>query len=227
MKPGIAGRQLLRFNRRATSAVIDRRYSAADMNPWYGKAAFFVAMLGYAVIRGPHGKRSRTVRVTEDRKDTLDAILLTGVFLGTVVLPMLWVFAGFPAQADYPLHPLPYALGLGLLVAGMWLFHRSHVDLGVNWSVTLQLRENHGLIATGIYQRIRHPMYASLFLISIAHVLFLPNWIVGPAYLGSFMVLYIFRVAREERMMLDRFGAEYESYMRRTGRLLPPLRQPG
>ena len=81
------------------------------------------------------------------------------------------------------------------------------------------------LVTTGIYGRIRHPMYASMFLLSIAHVLFIPNWIVGPAYLLSFGILYVFRVAREERMMLDRFGSEYRAYMRRSGRLMPRLRQ--
>ena len=106
------------------------------------------------------------------------------------------------------------------------MFYRSHADLGTNWSVTLQMRDDHALVTTGIYRRIRRPMYASIFLLSIAHVLFVPNWIVGRAYFLSFGILYIFRVAREERMMLDRFGPEYETYMRRSGRLFPRLRQP-
>ncbi len=127
------------------------------------------------------------------------------------------------ACADYRLYPLPYALGLGIMVVGLWLFYRSHADLGTNWSVTLQMRENHGLVTYGVYSVIRHPMYSSMFLIGIAQLLFLPNWIAGPAYLLSFGVLYIFRVRVEERMMLDQFGAEYEQYMRQTGRLIPQV----
>jgi protein-S-isoprenylcysteine O-methyltransferase Ste14 len=88
----------------------------------------------------------------------------------------------------------------------------------------LQVREEHRLVTNGIYRRIRHPMYASMFLLSMAHLFFVPNWIVAPAYLVSFGILYVFRVGREERMMLDRFGAEYEAYRRRSGRLLPRLR---
>ena len=67
-------------------------------------------------------------------------------------------------------------------------------------------------------------MYSSMFLLGIAQVLFLPNWIAGPAYLLSFGMLYFFRVRAEERMMLDQFGTGYEQYMQRSGRLIPPVR---
>ncbi len=119
---------------------------------------------------------------------------------------------------------IPYVLGIGLMLIGLWLFHRSHTDLGTNWSVTLQMRENHGLITSGVYSMVRHPMYSSMFLLGISQLLFLPNWIAGPAYLLGFGVLYIFRVRAEERMMLDQFGTEYAQYMRRSGRLTPPYR---
>ena len=196
------------------------------MNLWFGKLAVLVALLGISIIRAPHGKRSRTLRIAQDRKSALDMVLLAGCFLGTTILPAVWVFTGFPAQADYPLHPVPYVIGLVMLAAGLWVFHRSHADLGGNWSITLQLREEHRLVTKGIYRRIRHPMYASIFLVSLAHLLFVPNWIVAPAYFLSFAILYVFRVAHEERMMLDRFGPEYQAYMRRSGRLFPRLRQP-
>jgi protein-S-isoprenylcysteine O-methyltransferase Ste14 len=138
-------------------------------------------------------------------------------------MPLVWIATSLFAFADYPLHPVPYGLGLIVMLTGLWLFHRSHTDLGTNWSVTLQLREQHRLITTGVYSRIRHPMYTSMFLLGIAQALFLSNWLVGPAYLLSFGLLYVCRAGREERMMLDHFGAEYEEYMHRTGRLIPRL----
>ena len=107
------------------------------------------------------------------------------------------------------------------MVVGLWLFHRSHADLGTNWSITLQVRENHSLITQGVYRRIRHPMYAALFLYSIGQLLALPNWIAGPSYLVTFGILYALRVRAEERMMLEEFGAEYAAYLRRTKRLVP------
>jgi protein-S-isoprenylcysteine O-methyltransferase Ste14 len=148
-------------------------------------------------------------------------MLLIGAWIGTTILPLVWVITDWPAWANFALHPAPYAFGLLFMAAGLWLFHRSHADLGTNWSVTLQTREDHRLVTEGIYQRIRHPMYSSMFLLAIAHLLFVPNWIVAPAYLLTFGVLYLLRVAQEERLMLDRFGTEYEAYMQRTGRLIP------
>ena len=191
------------------------------MDPWFGKIAVLVSLLGYIFIRWPHGNRIGIDPVVEDRKGGLEIGLLTGAAIGTTLIPVVWMITGFPPFADYPLHPLPYVLGLVVMVPGLWLFHRSHTDLGTNWSITLQMRENHQLVTTGIYARIRHPMYSSMFLLGVAQVLFLPNWIVGPTYLITFGAAYIFRVKVEERMMIDRFGSEYEEYMQRTGRLIP------
>lgn len=194
------------------------------MDPLFGKIAVLASLLAYIFIRWPHGNRYKSVRVNEDRRGGLEIGLLVAATLGTALLPIIWLTTGLFVFTEYPLHPIPYALGLVVMVAGLWLFHRSHTDLGINWSVTLQMRENHTLVTSGVYARIRHPMYASMFLLGIAQLLFLPNWIVGPAYLVGFGLLYAFRVKAEERMMLDRFGAEYTAYTERSGRLFPTVR---
>jgi protein-S-isoprenylcysteine O-methyltransferase Ste14 len=193
------------------------------MSLWYSKIAVLVIFLGIVVIRAPHGSRSRKIRVVADRRGRLETGLLAVAWLVTI-LPLVWLAARFLSFADYTLHPFPYALGVALLAAGLWLFHRSHADLGTNWSITLQVRENHRLVTSGVYARVRHPMYSALFLLAAAQALVLPNWIAGPAYLFGFGLLYVLRVSAEERMMLDRFGADYEAYIRRSGRLIPKLR---
>jgi protein-S-isoprenylcysteine O-methyltransferase Ste14 len=123
--------------------------------------------------------------------------------------------------ADYPLHPLPFVAGVLCLALGLWLFHRSHADLGTNWSITLEVRDSHRLITQGIYRRIRHPMYAALLLYSLGQALVLPNWVVGPSYLVAFGLLFCLRLGPEERMMLEEFGPEYLRYVEQTKRILP------
>ena len=108
-----------------------------------------------------------------------------------------------------------------LVALWLWLFARSHRDLGSNWSVTLQVREGHRLITSGIYSRVRHPMYASLFAHAFAQALLLPNWVAGPAMLIAFTLMFAMRLGPEERMMTEHFGEEYAAYARSTKRLVP------
>lgn len=39
--------------------------------------------------------------------------------------------------------------------------------------------------------------------------------------LVTFLPLYLYRVWREEEMMIDQFGIEYQRYMDRTTRIIP------
>ena len=123
--------------------------------------------------------------------------------------------------ADYPLRAGPLGASVLCLIVGLWLFYRSHADLGTNWSVTLEMRERHRLITHGIYRRVRHPMYAALLLYSAGQALVLPNWLAGPSYFVVLVILFAFRVRAKERMMLEEFSDEYAGYMAHTKRLIP------
>ena len=193
------------------------------MDPIYGKLATFLNLFIYILIRWPHGIRVKALAVSETRRKGIETVLLLGTFWGTTLIPVFWMLNGFPASADYPLHPMAFGIGVCFALVGHWMFHRSHVDLGLYWSPTLQVREEHQLITTGVYAQIRHPMYSAMFLQGIGQMLFLPNWFAGPAWLVTFSALYLFRVGNEERMMSDRFGPQYDSYCQETGRLMPRL----
>jgi protein-S-isoprenylcysteine O-methyltransferase Ste14 len=192
------------------------------MNPWIAKAVILAASIVMVAIRAPHGQRSRGVKVVKNRKGSQEVILLTLAWLGFFV-PLVWVASPAFSFAEYPLRLNPLIAGVVCLVVGLWLFYRSHADLGTNWSVTLQVREHHQLITHGVYQYIRHPMYSALFLYSLGQVLVLPNWIAGPSYLVTFGILFAFRIRDEERMMLEEFGDEYATYMAKTKRLVPGI----
>jgi len=122
-----------------------------------------------------------------------------------------------------PLSPAALAAGALCLGANFWLFYRAHADLGTNWSMTLEVRKEHRLVSSGVYMRVRHPMYSAIFLYALAQALLLPNWIAGPASMVAFTLMFAFRLGPEERMMIDRFGEEYRAYMSRTARLVPGI----
>ena len=192
------------------------------MNPWIAKAILLASNVAMIAIRAPHGQRSRAVAIAKDRRGRLETALLTFAMLG-FLLPFVWMATSWLSFADYPSHLMPLLLGSTCLAAGLWLFHRSHADLGTNWSITLQLRANHSLVTRGVYAHVRHPMYSALFLYSIGQVLALPNWLAGASYLVPFTLLFALRVGAEERMMLDTFGAEYSAYAARTKRIIPRI----
>jgi protein-S-isoprenylcysteine O-methyltransferase Ste14 len=190
------------------------------MNPWIAKAVILAASVAMVVIRAPHGQRSRSVRVVTHRKGTLETALLTLAWLGFFV-PLIWVASPAFSFADYPLHVGPLSAGVLCFVWGLWLFYRSHADLGTNWSITLEVREQHRLVTHGVYRRVRHPMYVALLVYAVGQALVLPNWVAGPSYLVAFAILFACRVGAEERMMLEQFGGEYATYMSHTKRLVP------
>lgn len=196
------------------------------MDPLFGRVATFLNLLIYVLIRWPHGNRIKTVTKNENRHTPLETVLLTGATLGTTLIPIIWVCSSLFIFADYPLHPVPFGLGVCIALVGHWVFYRSHADLATNWFPTLHMREGHELVTTGVYARVRHPMYLAMILQGIGQTLFLPNWLVGPAWLVSFGLVYLLRVGPEEQMVLDRFGEEYEEYMDRTPRLIPSVRRP-
>jgi protein-S-isoprenylcysteine O-methyltransferase Ste14 len=190
------------------------------MNPWTAKATILIASVAMIAIRAPHGRRSRGVKVVMSRKGTMETVLLTLAWLGFLV-PLIWIASPAFSFAEYPLRASLVMAGIACLAVGLWLFYRSHADLGSNWSITLEVREEHRLITDGVYRSVRHPMYTALLLYSIGQALVIPNWVAGPSYLIAFGILFAFRVRAEERMMLDQFGDRYAKYVARTKRLIP------
>jgi len=192
------------------------------MNPWLAKGVVLAASVAMVVIRAPHGRRSRGVPVAKSRKGPVEVVLLT-LSMVSFFVPLIWIATRLLAFADFPLRPAPLVAGTLCLVLGLWLFHRSHADLGTNWSVTLQVRETHRLVTEGVYGRIRHPMYTALLLYSAGQALALPNYVAGPSYGVAMVLLVAFRLGPEERMMVEEFGERYAEYRARTKRLVPGL----
>lgn len=190
------------------------------MDPWIAKALVLAGAVVMMAIRAPHGHRSRRVKVATSHKTPLETGLLVLAWVGFFV-PLIWVVSPAFSFAEYAPGAGPRIVGVMCLAIGLWLFYRSHADLGTNWSITLEVREQHRLITQGVYRRIRHPMYLALALYAAGQALVIPNWVAGPANLVAFAILFALRVRAEERMMFEGFGDEYAAYSARTKRLVP------
>jgi len=139
-------------------------------------------------------------------------------FLVMYLLGMAWIgLFSFPLPGW-----LRWAgFALGLFSVAFWTWTQIHLD--TQWSAQLQLRQEHHLVSSGPYARLRHPLYSAMFGWALAAALLTANWI-----FAAFAILSIAgtvaRIPKEEQMMLEAFGEEYRAYMRRTSRFFPKLR---
>jgi protein-S-isoprenylcysteine O-methyltransferase Ste14 len=141
------------------------------------------------------------------------------VFLGMYIAGMAWIGIFRFGLPDW-LRWAGFALGLLSVAFMTW----TQVTLDTQWSAQLQLRQDHQLITSGPYASMRHPLYTSVLGWGVSLSLLTANWIfVAVSVLAVGGLLY--RIPKEEQMMLEAFGDAYRSYQQRTGRYFPKFRK--
>ena len=190
--------------------------------------AFWVLFGGLLVMRVYFSLRVRQAkeRLMPDRKAIeregrgMFAVRVVMFFL---LLVWLALYAINPTWMGVLSVPFPdwlrwagFALGLASL--GFWSW--TQVALGKEWSPQLQLREEHHLVTTGPYSRIRHPLYTAMLGYGTSLALVTANWVFIVLAVAVIAGLFA-RVPKEEQMMIEEFGEEYKAYMQRTGRFFP------
>lgn len=139
--------------------------------------------------------------------------LAISVFLYSIKSP--WM-----AALSIPCPRLGMWIGAILGLCGIAFLIWVHACLGKEWSVNLQLNNDHRLIKSGPYSRIRHPMYTALFSVYLGLGLISSNYIIIILMIMAVISLAI-RIPKEEKMLIEKFGDEYTTYMQNTGRLFP------
>jgi protein-S-isoprenylcysteine O-methyltransferase Ste14 len=119
------------------------------IEPW--NVVFLIGFIVYVWIRHVFIRRTKSNEKAISRLDARERTLMLLVMPGALLLPVVYLFTPWLAFADYRLPAFAPWCGTILLVAALWLFWRSHADLGQNWSVTLELRKGHQLVKHGVY----------------------------------------------------------------------------
>ncbi|MET0532080.1 MAG: protein-S-isoprenylcysteine O-methyltransferase, partial [Microvirga sp.] len=182
------------------------------ITPTIAKIVFVALAAGWYIIRIPHARRSRRTPVSRSARGTRETVLLGISLTGLGILPMLFCFTHLLGLADYPFQPLLAGVGAVIAIGALVMFHLTHRAMGRNWSVSLEVREQHKLVTRGVYRNVRHPMYTAFWMWALAQALLLPNWVSGLSGIFGFGILYFFRVGQEERLMIETFGDHYLAY---------------
>ncbi len=126
---------------------------------------------------------------------------------------------GAPPAVDWLFAALAALLAAASTLFAGWALR----TLDKQWSLTARVREDHLLVTSGPFARVRHPIYAALLGLLVATGIALADW--RGLLLG--IVVYVlgtlWRASREERLLRDMFGAAYEAYAARVPRLLPRI----
>jgi protein-S-isoprenylcysteine O-methyltransferase Ste14 len=143
------------------------------------------------------------------------------LLIGIILLgPGEWYGHSLLREQFVPHSNLVGIIGDGLCMAGVFLACWSRYLLGKNWSVSVQLKQEHELIEKGPYAYVRHPIYTGLLLLYSGNALIVGDW------RGILAVLIVFvsfwrKFRLEEEWLGRHFGDLYDAYKRRTKALLP------
>ena len=177
----------------------------------------------FAFVVAYAGFRFSDLLVREDAEDLSPREEL--VRRVSVQLPLLAMFALAPFERTYAWGGKApawlAALGLLLELLGMWLALGARIQLG--FFTSGKRAEKSVPVKRGFYRYIRHPIYAGTFLVLLA-------WPLVYGAPVTAMLTFVFgaifcyrRMKAEDAAMLERFGAEYETYMRETDAMIPTI----
>jgi len=155
-----------------------------------------------------------------DSKDSgsLKAIL-GGMWAALLIAyPLAFVKAwAFPQRWQLPL----FVVGVLLIVLGSLLRRYCFRTLGEYFTGDVKARPDQPVITSGPYRLVRHPSYSAGMMMFIGIGLALGSWFSFALLTIATIATYSYRVAVEERVLLETIGEPYGKYMKERKRFLP------
>ena len=158
----------------------------------------------------------------QKRKATIDRVsTLCGFALEGAAVFIAWVNRLGPGEPP-SLARVIASMAIGPFGGALAWFAVKH--LGRQWRITAGVWEDHSLVQRGPYSLVRHPVYASLLLLLLSTLLLLTPWMWVAISLALFIIGTEIRIRGEERLLAERFGAEFENYRRQVRAYIPFVR---
>ncbi|AIY06855.1 isoprenylcysteine carboxyl methyltransferase [Planococcus sp. PAMC 21323] len=144
-------------------------------------------------------------------------VAIFGVLIATILLAYL-------LQELQPFQMVAFVgqvVGIIFLATGVFLRFWGIIHLKSQFTRYVTVREGDKIVSTGPYRKLRHPLYTGLFLITLGMALFFGS-LVATLVGGIAMVWALLRrINYEERLLIEKFGPDYELWMKQRARLIP------
>jgi len=114
-------------------------------------------------------------------------------------------------------------IGFILYLTGALLVLVARAQLGRFGTAELITEEDHRLFTQRAYKYIRNPMYSGGLIATIGFCLVFRCIITLIIMFISTFLIYRMRIIEEERILLKKFGKEFEDYIKKTKKLIPFL----
>jgi protein-S-isoprenylcysteine O-methyltransferase Ste14 len=171
----------------------------------------------------PEMKIVQDARKSAKRPDSQDrgsiTVLLTIQMIALfLAYPIAFVRAwSFPQRAQLPL----FVVGILMMVSGSLLRRYCWRTLGKYFTGDVQAQSDQPVIRSGPYRWVRHPSYTGGMMLFIGVGLALGSWVSLVLIAIATIAAYGYRVAVEERALLDTLGEPYGSFMKERKRFIP------
>jgi protein-S-isoprenylcysteine O-methyltransferase Ste14 len=166
------------------------------------------------------GGRRRTLETRPGRGRGARAPVLANLTAFGLFFPSLFAFPG-TLEGNAAL--LLALTGCVLAVGGAAVVLTSRMALGPAWSFVAIADEATGLVTTGPYRLVRHPIYLGLSMLAMGATLAFASWPALLVVLAGIVPTFVWRASAEEKLLIATFGERYVLYSKRTKLILPRL----
>jgi len=177
----------------------------------------FLRVIWQLVLTGRSG--IHTSARLKNRKEKIISWLFFGSFGLQGLLALAYAMSMLPTQLE--VGSLGLLVGVSMTIGGLVLTSFSQFSMGENWRIGVDPEEQTKLVTTGIYAKIRNPIYSACLIYAWGMVLLVPHiamLFTGISCCGS-VLAYVKLV--EEPYLLSLHGDSYHRYRKKTGAFLP------
>ncbi len=171
--------------------------------------------VGFSVYWSRAARQSAPIARSESGRSRRWHELMLNLSILLLFVPLPWL-----SDALVPGGEWRCGAGLAVQILGVGLAWWARRHLGRNWSAVVAVKVGHGLVQSGPYRWIRHPIYTAMLTMAVGTAL-VSGTLHGALGAGVMALAYARKIPMEEQVLGETFGEVYADYRRRSWALVP------